>query len=864
MSDPTRRSCIDCPNLIRPDDTSKQTILYGKPTNLATCAIRGIVIGTPSMTNAQSEQRATEVATHCADFGAYGREPMNALKIGVGMPPEPKNPSGVAKTCRACFFYTPAAKVADRTTIPMGACAKFGRLVPDLKAAEIAKNCNASVRGAVDDPEAHFEELLESIRIDPALAKFIMPEEVAAAELRDRLDVSIDPAQYTSERPVTPAQDRAGIRAWRRITSGNREVFLPIFKAEIFSEDELKKVPQTGDDEHPEQYQDHMNLAFTVAALWFHLDETPALHGKAGTGKGHPVDTKVLTPEGWRRVGDLRVGDEIFGKNGQATKITGVFPRGRLHVNKVTMTDGSSVVVDDDHLWQVDDLSRKRMGTNGKRQAGVAAVVATKDLGRLSANGGYRYRIPMVEPVDFPERDLPIHPYVLGVLLANGALGSGEAVYSSNDEDVIEAVGRLVNQEERTPTPTRRHVIKSGVWKKLIQLDLNGRMSRQKFIPEQYLRGSIKQRRQLLAALLDCDGSTNGGHTRYHTTSQHLADGVVELVRSLGGTATIQYSSRDDELCVNISLGDLNPFYTKRKWDARNSSAHRAPVRKIKSIEDAGEAEVRCISVAAEDQLYVTEDYIVTHNTEFFRYMAWLMQLPFERISITRESEIDDLAGKMFFENNETVFKPGRIPKAWVKPCVVVLDEPNTGPPEVWQYIRPLTDNSKQLVNDKNEGEVIKRHAFAFLGMAMNPAWDSRNVGAEMIGDADGSRLMHIFVDMPDEPTERKIIRARCDLDGYDLPQDTEDIIMRVAKTLREMSDNNELPITWGIRNQIKVARATAWFPLEKSYALGVLDYLEPETRSMVLSVVTEEEKAQSRRASKRGVKVDNNKTPWR
>lgn len=535
MSDPTQRSCIDCPNLIRADDTSKQTTLYGKPTNLATCAIRGIVIGTPSMTNAQSEQRATEVATHCADFGAYGREPMNTLKIGLGIPPEPKNPSGVAKTCRACFFYTPAAKVADRTTIPMGACAKFGRLVPDLKAAEVAKNCNASVRGAVDDPEAHFEELLESITIDPALAKFIMPEEMAAAELRDRLDVSIDPAQYTSDRPVTPAQDHAGIRAWRRITSGNREVFLPIFKAEIFSEDELKKVPQTGDDEHPEQYQDHMNLAFTVAALWFHLDETPALHGKAGTGK-----------------------------------------------------------------------------------------------------------------------------------------------------------------------------------------------------------------------------------------------------------------------------------------------------------------------------------------TEFFRYMAWLMQLPFERISITRESEIDDLAGKMFFENNETVFKPGRIPKAWVKPCVVVLDEPNTGPPEVWQYIRPLTDNSKQLVNDKNEGEVIKRHAFAFLGMAMNPAWDSRNVGAEMIGDADGSRLMHIFVDMPDEPTERKIIRARCDLDGYDLPQDTEDIIMRVAKTLREMSDNNELPITWGIRNQIKVARATAWFPLEKSYALGVLDYLEPETRSMVLGVVTEEEKAQSRRASKRGVKVDNNKTPWR
>lgn len=853
------KSCLDCHHLIRREDTTKQTDLYGKPTLMSTCRLLGTIIATTSMTQSDEGARAEEVGAKCRAYNSY--EPAEkrqvALTIGVGVPPDPTTKVGMAKTCRACYFYVQGAKMAEHTegNITMGACSKFGKLIPDLKAAPIAKECKVSERANVTDPQAHFAKLIDSIHFDPMLAKYILPGEMAAAASADQVDTSVDPATYPTDRPVTPAQDAQGIRAWRRLRSGKREIFLPIFKREIFNADEQAKIPATGDDEHPEQYVDHMQLSYTVGALWFHLDETPALHGKAGTGKGHPVDTKVLTPEGWRRVGDLRVGDEIFGKNGQATKITGVFPRGRLHVNKVTMTDGSSVVVDDDHLWQVDDLSRKRMGTNGKRQAGVAAVVATKDLGRLSANGGYRYRIPMVEPVDFPERDLPIHPYVLGVLLANGALGSGEAVYSSNDEDVIEAVGRLVNQEERTPTPTRRHVIKSGVWKKLIQLDLNGRMSRQKFIPEQYLRGSIKQRRQLLAALLDCDGSTNGGHTRYHTTSQHLANGVVELVRSLGGTATIQYSSRDDELCVNISLGDLNPFYTKRKWDARNSSAHRAPVRKIKSIEDAGEAEVRCISVAAEDQLYVTEDYIVTHNTEFFRYMAWLMQLPFERISITRDSEIDDLAGKMHFENNETVFKPGRIPKAWVKPCVVVLDEPNTGPPEVWQYIRPLTDNSKQLVNDKNEGEVIKRHAFAFLGMAMNPAWDARNVGAEMIGDADGSRLMHIFVDMPGELVERGIIRARCDLDGFNLNQDHEDVIMRVAKTLREMSDNGELPLTWGIRNQIKVARATAWFDLPKAYSLGVLDYLEPETREVVLNIVTEEIKAQEKKARQRNVR---------
>ncbi|AKJ71772.1 ATPase family protein [Tsukamurella phage TIN2] len=524
------KSCLDCHHLIRREDTTKQTDLYGKPTLMSTCRLLGTIIATTSMTQGDEGARAEEVGSKCRTYNSYepaGKQQV-ALSIGVGVPPDPTTKVGMAKTCRACYFYVQGAKMAEHTegNITMGACSKFGKLIPDLKAAPIAKECKVSERANVTDPQAHFQKLIDSIHFDPMLAKYILPGEMAAAASADQVDTSVDPATYPTDRPVTPAQDAQGIRAWRRLRSGKREIFLPIFKRELFSADEQAKIPATGDDEHPEQYVDHMQLSYTVGALWFHLDETPALHGRAGTGK-----------------------------------------------------------------------------------------------------------------------------------------------------------------------------------------------------------------------------------------------------------------------------------------------------------------------------------------TEFFRYMAWLMQLPFERISITRDSEIDDLAGKMHFENNETVFKPGRIPKAWVKPCVVVLDEPNTGPPEVWQYIRPLTDNSKQLVNDKNEGEVIKRHAFAFLGMAMNPAWDARNVGAEMIGDADGSRLMHIFVDMPGELVERGIIRARCDLDGFNLNQDHEDVIMRVAKTLREMSDNGELPLTWGIRNQIKVARATAWFDLPKAYSLGVLDYLEPETREVVLNIVTEEIKAQEKKARQRNVR---------
>ena len=510
-------SCAGCPNLIQMNDTTRQTGLYGKPTNLVTCGARGLIIGTPAMSGEDIRERSEEIASVCRQRGIPARDEVVVLSIGVGAPKSPEKVAGPARNCRACYFYVAPASIAERTGIPLGACAKFGKLIPPTKAAEIASRCGEAARAEVTDPDAHRKMLVDSITLDPGLAKYITPHDVPGSDKlwnKDSIDNSLEPSTYPTDKPVTTTQDKAGIRAWRRLTQGKREVFLPIFKREIFSEAEAAKIPATGDQEHPETYVDHMGLAYTVATLWFRLDETPALHGKAGTGK-----------------------------------------------------------------------------------------------------------------------------------------------------------------------------------------------------------------------------------------------------------------------------------------------------------------------------------------TELFRYMAWLMQIPFERISITGESEKDDLAGKMFFENNETVFKDGRIVAAWKKPNVVVLDEPNTGPDEVWQFVRPLTDNSKQLVNDANEGETVERHQFCFLGMAMNPAWDHRNTGARVIGDADGSRLMHIFVDMPPESVERQIIRSRCSLDGYEINDETLDAMMAIAKVIREMSDAGELPITWGVRNQIKVARATAWFPFERAYSLGVLDYLEPETKAMVNEIIKQEAK---------------------
>lgn len=228
-------------------------------------------------------------------------------------------------------------------------------------------------------------------------------------------------------------------------------------------------------------------------------------------------------------------------------------------------------------------------------------------------------------------------------------------------------------------------------------------------------------------------------------------------------------------------------------------------------------------------------------KTELFRYLAWLCGMPFERISITNSSEVDDLIGKPGYSPERgTFFTYGRIPRAWMKPCILDLDEPNAGPPEVWQCIRPLTDNSKQLVVDQNGGERIERHPYCFFGMAMNPAWDPRNTGIATLADADGARLMHIYLDLPPEEVERAILMNALKRDEWDegAAKDAIDQVMKIAVDLRKLAADDIVPISWGVRTQLKVVRAMRFFTPIQAYRVGALDSLEQSAQEAVLTAV--------------------------
>lgn len=349
-----------------------------------------------------------------------------------------------------------------------------------------------------------------------------------------------------------------------------------------------------------------------------------------GLGKGHPVGTKLLTPAGWVDIANVKVGDTIIGSDGNATKITGVFPRGQLPVFSVNFSDDSSILVDGDHLWSVWEHNDWHRGK-------PARTVATRDLGKLrDAANNCRWRIPMVKPIVFPEASLPIDPYLLGVLIADGALTQNAATFCCGDEDVPVEVAKVLppgiklTRHDSEARATTWNIVSDSYFnpvnQALLNLGLKGKRSHERFVPDSYKFSSPAQRLALLQGLMDTDGELRpDGYVGFCSTSLALAEAVQFLVQSFGGTSRINtkkspkythnHELRTGRRAFNVQIAmpeGINPFRAVKGYSGRSKYP---PSRLIRSVESHGEADVICISVAATDRLYVTEHCIVTHNT---------------------------------------------------------------------------------------------------------------------------------------------------------------------------------------------------------------------------------------------------------
>ena len=328
-------------------------------------------------------------------------------------------------------------------------------------------------------------------------------------------------------------------------------------------------------------------------------------------------------------MGEIRLGDEVIGRDGRTHHVTGVFPQGIKPLYRVVFSDGSSTEVSDDHLWAVNTTTRRFRGNPDK------VLPLSKIRQRLFyQNNNAIWFIPMVEPVHFQARSISIAPYLLGYCIANGNMTQHTVYLTIPDKETVDRLTPLFSAgsvlQAHKNDGIGYYVAGTNLRENLKRYGLHGHRAEAKFVPEDYLFNTLDVRLAVFQGLMDGDGSVAmaDNHLEYSTASRSLADNVMFLVQSFGGTACInlkeepKYTYQGQEKIglpsyrVSIALPKgITPFLLARKADVYKERRKYQPTRAIVSVEPSGEAECQCISVDAEDHLYVTDNLVVTHNT---------------------------------------------------------------------------------------------------------------------------------------------------------------------------------------------------------------------------------------------------------
>ncbi len=432
---------------------------------------------------------------------------------------------------------------------------------------------------------------------------------------------------------------------------------------------------------------------FALDALLDNDIKLVTLIGKAGTGKAQPLDARVMTPDGWRMMGQMEPGMQVMTPEGTPADVLEVFPQGEKDIYRVHFSDGSATECCKEHLW----YTRTTLNRDQRKPGSVKSLEEILGSLRYGAQRKRNHSIPVTKPLDFAPRELAVDPYLLGVLIGDGSMSIGHLSLSTSDSFIIEECEPLLSEVgcyfgnhtaydysiccEAAPGAPRRsflrrdsetgeehryesisEVVAAGfdrtsvykacdgthrahrghVWRSvepevesvhplknfLLEQDLWGCKSEEKFIPDAYLFGSIEQRTALLQGLMDTDGTIDeGGHQSFTTTSKRLADDFRYLVQSLGGTVKVRTrqthythagEKREGRISYRCNLclpNELVPFRLPRKLERVKHCAKYKPRRYIDCIEYVGKKPAKCILIDHPEHLYLTDDCIVTHNT---------------------------------------------------------------------------------------------------------------------------------------------------------------------------------------------------------------------------------------------------------
>jgi replicative DNA helicase len=370
-------------------------------------------------------------------------------------------------------------------------------------------------------------------------------------------------------------------------------------------------------------------------------------------GKFLESTTYILMEDGSKRmIKDLSIGDRVASVDGKESKVTGVYPQGVQPMMCCTFADGRYVLAGKPHLWQIDSVNKWEGGPR---------VFTTDAIRQHHCNGRHpsKVHIPLASGDYGSGRPLPLDPWVLGALIGDGSFVDGSPTFTTTDEELarllesriavtganLNAIGTYrdswSNGHIKASSKTVKQFVISqtgstnSVTSALRDLGLWGHRANTKFIPKAYLQADKESRWELLRGLMDTDGTAGNknGTPSYCTVSKQLAEDFVYLVRSLGGLAKIGKPQRksfrykgelrqgqDAYIIVARFPAKVRKdvFSLERKRKLVNLKAkNNDPRLTFEKIEYAGDHEAVCISVSHPSKLYITDDFIVTHNTTY-------------------------------------------------------------------------------------------------------------------------------------------------------------------------------------------------------------------------------------------------------
>lgn len=338
----------------------------------------------------------------------------------------------------------------------------------------------------------------------------------------------------------------------------------------------------------------------------------------------HQFGTMILMADGsTRAVETIQIGDQVMGPDSRPRNVLHLH-RGIDEMFRVSPKKGEPFTVNGDHILAL------TVTNDGSKHAGKTEFVTVRQW--LAGNLTFKHTRKLFRTaVEFPQKDLPIAPYMLGILLGDGCIRDGAIVANPDIEirqallPMAQAAGLEIHEHNR-PDRCPTFSLVTGIGKpnplirSLKKLGLMGGNAYDKFVPDDYRLGSTEQRLELLAGLMDTDGSLSGNGYDYISASHALASDVVFLARSVGLAA---YLTGCEKKWQN-GVGDYWRVSISGDTDKIPCRVERKKARARTQVKNVLVTGFACESVGTGtyygfecdgDHLYVMGDFTVTHNS---------------------------------------------------------------------------------------------------------------------------------------------------------------------------------------------------------------------------------------------------------